>query len=224
MAEAGGSPPSRRPFGRSRRSDQSDVRLLTVLLAGPVAGTHPRERCHLTRGTPCRPLLEPRRSSSRRVWPVPAGELLTCSRHSRRRGRSGGDGNRAHAITEPLGVEGHAGRNQGPRPSKARDPLCGRARLRSVAGELAGQLALEVCAGVVGPVISTVLSRWAYFVSMASRVATEEASQMCAADRSMTTLSGFGGVREPADQVVGRNEEQTAHRSPGGPPSCRSGR
>jgi hypothetical protein len=44
--------------------------------------------------------------------------------------------------------------------------------------------------GSFNPMISTVLPRWTYLVSMASRVATEEASQMWAADRSMTTLSG----------------------------------
>ena len=44
--------------------------------------------------------------------------------------------------------------------------------------------------GSFSPMISTVLSRWAYLVSMASRAATEDASQMCAAVRSMTTLSG----------------------------------
>lgn len=44
--------------------------------------------------------------------------------------------------------------------------------------------------GLFRPMISTVLPRWAYLVSIASRAATEEASQMCAAVRSMTTLSG----------------------------------
>lgn len=40
------------------------------------------------------------------------------------------------------------------------------------------------------PMISTSLPRWAYLVSIASRAATEEASQMCVSDRSMTTLPG----------------------------------
>ncbi len=40
------------------------------------------------------------------------------------------------------------------------------------------------------PVISTVLPRWAYLVSIVSRAATEEASQTWASDRSMTILSG----------------------------------
>lgn len=44
--------------------------------------------------------------------------------------------------------------------------------------------------GLLRPMISAVLPRWAYLVSIASRAATEEASQMCAALRSMTTLSG----------------------------------
>ncbi|TQK45158.1 hypothetical protein FBY35_6704 [Streptomyces sp. SLBN-118] len=44
--------------------------------------------------------------------------------------------------------------------------------------------------GSFSPMISTFLPRWAYLASMASRAATEEASQMWAAERSMTTLSG----------------------------------
>lgn len=44
--------------------------------------------------------------------------------------------------------------------------------------------------GSFRPVISTVLPRRAYFVSMASRAATEEASHTWAGDRSMTTVSG----------------------------------
>lgn len=38
--------------------------------------------------------------------------------------------------------------------------------------------------------ISTVLPRWAFSASTASSAATEEASQMWAAERLMTTLSG----------------------------------
>lgn len=43
--------------------------------------------------------------------------------------------------------------------------------------------------GSFSPMISTVLPSWVYLVSTASRAATEEASQMWAPDRSMTTLS-----------------------------------
>lgn len=44
--------------------------------------------------------------------------------------------------------------------------------------------------GPFSPVISTVLPRWAYLAATASRAATAEASQMWAALRSMTTVSG----------------------------------
>ncbi len=40
------------------------------------------------------------------------------------------------------------------------------------------------------PTRSTVLPRWAFLATTASRAATEEASQTCARERSMTTLSG----------------------------------
>jgi hypothetical protein len=46
------------------------------------------------------------------------------------------------------------------------------------------------------PQISTVSPRWAYVVSMASRAATEEASQQGAADRSTTTLTRRGLILE----------------------------
>jgi hypothetical protein len=63
--------------------------------------------------------------------------------------------------------------------------------------------------GLFRPMISTVLPRWAYLVSMASRAATEEASHVGGAQVD-DDLVGGGGVVELADEVVGGGEEQFA--------------
>jgi hypothetical protein len=56
--------------------------------------------------------------------------------------------------------------------------------------DLAGHVLVEVGAGLVEPTMSTRLPRAVSLVVMASSAATEEASQMCAALMSITTLWG----------------------------------
>ena len=75
-------------------------------------------------------------------------------------------------------------------PAHGRSPLAVRVPCQWLPASSPVSLPWRSALGSFRPVISTVLPRWAYFVSMASRAATEEASQMCAALRSMTTFPG----------------------------------
>ncbi len=163
-----------------------------VVLTADIAQCAVADRCPAEQGVRFDLPPRPQRFLGLRADSQPGADLLaglrrTCARCSTRR-----------AICGHSAPTGALHRSRAPAGDDGTPAATGRGSV--LRGSGAGGQWLPVSSPVslpwrsalrsFSPVISTVLPRWAYLVSIASRAATEEASQTWASDRSMTILSG----------------------------------